>query len=97
MGRCHPATRHQRIWPIGPVCRRPAHSSAKSFYILRETGQIYRQWQSLVLKYQVLGKAAHDARLVAAMRVHGIENILTYNGADFRRYEGIRVLRPDQV
>jgi predicted nucleic acid-binding protein len=69
----------------------------KVSYILREIDEIYRQWQALVLKYQVLGKAAHDARLVAAMRVHGIENILTYNGADFRRYEGIRVLRPDQV
>ena len=69
----------------------------KVFYILRETDEIYRQWQTLVLQNQVLGKAAHDARLVAAMRVHGIENILTYNGADFRRYEGIRILRPDQV
>jgi predicted nucleic acid-binding protein len=67
------------------------------FHILQETDEIYRQWQTLVLQYQVLGKPAHDARLVAAMRVHGIENILTYNGVDFRRYEGIRIIRPDQA
>jgi hypothetical protein len=82
---------------MGSVCRRPASSRAKGLPHSGETDEIYRQWQILVLQYQVLGKAAHDARLVAAMRVHGIENILTYNGADFRRYEGIRILKPDQA
>lgn len=73
------------------------HRAQKIFHILPETDDIYREWQTLVLRHQVLGKASYDARLVAAMRVHGIENILTYNAADFRRYDGILVLRPDQV
>jgi predicted nucleic acid-binding protein len=50
------------------------------FHILAEGDEIHREWESLVAHHQVLGKAAYDARLVAAMRVHGIQRILTYNG-----------------
>ncbi len=48
-------------------------------------------------QYQVSGKNAHDARLVAAMMVHGISRILTFNVGDFMRYAGIAVLDPQQV
>jgi hypothetical protein len=37
----------------------------------------------------VSGIQVHDARMVAAMRVHGIANLLTLNAKDFRRYGGI--------
>jgi hypothetical protein len=37
---------------------------------------------------------AHDARLVAAMIVHGVTHLLTFNGADFARYSGIRITDP---
>ena len=50
-----------------------------------------------VRKHQVLGKEAYDAKLVAAMRVHQIKRILTYNEQDFRRYEDLQILHPDQV
>ncbi len=40
---------------------------------------------------------AHDARLVAAMLVHKISQILTFNTQDFQRYPGIVVLSPQQV
>jgi predicted nucleic acid-binding protein len=49
------------------------------------------------MKYQVVGKNAHDARLVAAMIVHGIERILTFNNTHFQRYQEIDVISPDQV
>jgi predicted nucleic acid-binding protein len=45
-----------------------------------------------VADYRVSGKNAHDARLVAAMVVHGIDSILTFNAQDFVRYREIRVL-----
>ena len=45
-----------------------------------------------MVEYRVSGKNAHDARLVAAMVVHEIESILTFNTGDFLRYEEIRVL-----
>ena len=54
-------------------------------------------WKQLVLTYAVLGKKAHDARLVAAMHVHGITHILTFNGADLARFPGITVLTPAGV
>lgn len=47
---------------------------------------IYDNWEKLVRDYKVSGKATHDARLVAAMQTHGIDNILTFNIADFNRY-----------
>ena len=39
----------------------------------------------------------HDARMVAAMHVHGIANLLTLNAKDFRRFGGITVPSPDDV
>lgn len=50
------------------------------------------EWERLVTHYSVSGKNAHDARLVAAMIVHGVESILTFNTQDFARYAEIRVL-----
>jgi predicted nucleic acid-binding protein len=58
---------------------------------------IFRHWQSLVSLYDVKGKSAHDARLVAAMQRHGLTRILTYNTADFTRYPGIDVISPPDV
>ncbi len=57
---------------------------------------VHAEWLDLVTKYRVLGKNVHDARLVAAMLVHGIGEILTFNGADFARYAEISVLNPLQ-
>jgi len=39
--------------------------------------------EALVTKYQVCGKPAHDARLVAAMQVHGLTAILTFDKTGF--------------
>ena len=39
----------------------------------------------------------HDARLVAAMLVHKLTHILTFNSDDFRRYSEIIVVNPKQL
>jgi hypothetical protein len=45
----------------------------KSMFVLQpETAAIYPAWEALVGRYQVSGKPTHDARLVAAMQVHGL-------------------------
>ena len=62
--------------------------------LLPETQAIFTEWLSLVLKMGVSGKNVHDARLVAAMNVYGINRVLTFNEADFRRYQNIVVVRP---
>ncbi|MDQ2950579.1 MAG: type II toxin-antitoxin system VapC family toxin [Acidobacteriota bacterium] len=67
------------------------------FTILAETPALFPVWESLVIQYKVSGKPAHDARLVAAMRVHGLTSILTFDKDDFARYPGIEVVHPADV
>ena len=50
-----------------------------------------------MVQHCVLGKGAHDARLVAAMERHGLARILTFNVDDFKRYPGIEVLPPAEI
>jgi predicted nucleic acid-binding protein len=69
----------------------------RTFTVLLETPDIQQEWQRLVVAHQVSGKMAHDTRLVAAMHVHGVSAILTFNGSDFRRYPGIEVLHPRSI
>ena len=62
--------------------------------ILPEPPEILAEWRLLVAKYCVRGKKAHDARIAAAMVAHGIENIVTFNDSDFRRYTEFNTLTP---
>jgi predicted nucleic acid-binding protein len=64
------------------------------FPLLPDTPAIYQAWENLVIRYQVSGKPAHDARLVAAMQVHGLTTILTFDKTGFSRYAGIEVMHP---
>jgi predicted nucleic acid-binding protein len=67
------------------------------FPLLPDTPAIYPVWESLVIQYRVSGKPAHDARLVAAMQVHGLTSILTFDKTGFSRYAGIEVVSPADV
>ncbi len=67
------------------------------FPLLPDTPAIYLVWESLVIQYQVSGKPAHDARLVAAMHVHGLTSILTFDRSGFSRYAGVQVVDPADV
>lgn len=67
------------------------------FFLLPETPAIYPLWEALVIQYQVSGKPAHDARLVAAMQAHGLTAILTFDESGFSRYPGIQVVHPREV
>lgn len=67
--------------------------------VLPDSPLILPTWLDLVKRYGVSGVRAHDARLVAAMKVHGVTEILTFNGRDFQTFalEGIAVLDPTTV
>lgn len=39
--------------------------------LLPETSGIFEEWRNLVVRLAISGKNVHDARLVAAMNVHG--------------------------
>jgi predicted nucleic acid-binding protein len=65
--------------------------------LLPDVPAIYPEWRRLVVAHSVSGVQVHDARIVAAMNVYAITNLLTFNGPDFARYPGIRVLHSIEV
>lgn len=64
------------------------------FPLLLDVPAIYPEWERLVTTYLVKGVQVHDAKLVAAMRIHGLTHILTFNVADFTRYQEITAVHP---
>ena len=56
------------------------------FPLLADSPAIYTEWRRLVVSFGVSGVQVHDARIVAAMSVHGVTHILTFNTTDFVRY-----------
>lgn len=103
----------QTLYELWTICTRPASvnglgkSAAETanelarlkidFTLFSDTPAILPAWEHLVTTHAVLGKNAHDARLVAAMVVHGVTHLLTFNDADFRRFPAITVLTPAAV
>jgi predicted nucleic acid-binding protein len=69
----------------------------KIFILELDTPQIFTEWESLVIKYQVMGKQVHDARLAAAMVAHNITHLLTFNVEDFKRFSDIVVVDPRSI
>lgn len=65
-----------------------------TFVRLPDSETVYETWRRIVSRYRVSGRQVHDTHLVASMLVHGISNILTFNGKDFLRYQEITVLDP---
>lgn len=49
-----------------------------AYKFLGDVPQLFVEWRSLVRAYNCQGKASYDARLVAAMRTHGVNRILPY-------------------
>jgi hypothetical protein len=67
------------------------------FTFLGDTPAVFTTWERLVTTTPIIGKNAHDARLVAAMIVHGLTNLLTFNVQDFRPYPMITAVTPADV
>jgi predicted nucleic acid-binding protein len=64
------------------------------FTLLPDTDGIFEEWERLVAQHQVLGKQVYDARLAAAMSVHNLTHLLTFNTADFKRFSFITAVSP---
>jgi len=67
--------------------------------IVHEPATLYLVLKRLIAKYNVVGKQVHDARLAAMMLVWQINDVLTLNDRDFRRYEpeGLRIVTPEML
>jgi predicted nucleic acid-binding protein len=57
--------------------------------VLDESVEAAELLRELVRRHQIQGKSIHDANIVAVMLTHGVQRLVTYNLADFRRYESI--------
>jgi predicted nucleic acid-binding protein len=66
------------------------------FPILPDVPAVYPEWRRLINTFKVMGIQVHDARLVAVMKMYGINHIMTLNTVDFKRYagEGIIAVNP---
>ena len=62
-----------------------------------ETPDIFLEWENLVITYRITGKPTHDARIVAAMKIHGLKNIITFNTSDFKRFVDITAIDPTTI
>ncbi len=58
---------------------------------------VHHEWRKLLVVHNVSGVQVHDARLVAAMKVHGVKKILTFNEQDFLRYTEIEAIHPRTI
>jgi predicted nucleic acid-binding protein len=67
------------------------------FRLLPDSPAVHKEWRRLLVDYRVSGVQVHDARLVAAMRVHGVKRILTFNTKDFARFAKIETVHPLQL
>jgi predicted nucleic acid-binding protein len=65
--------------------------------LLPDNVSVYARWRKIIVQYGVSGVQVHDARLAAAMYVHGVTHILTLNVADFSRFAGLTPLHPQNV
>ena len=103
----------QVLYEFWTVCTRPAGANGLGmttaeahaeqtkalslFALLPDTAAIFPEWQRLVVQHDAKCRNAHDARLVAAMSVHGVGHVLTFNGTDFTRYPGVTALDPTSL
>jgi predicted nucleic acid-binding protein len=65
-----------------------------AYALLPDPPELLDRWLELCTRHTVSGRPAHDARLVAYMLCHDIEQLLTLNADDFTRYGEIRCLSP---
>jgi predicted nucleic acid-binding protein len=66
----------------------------RNFFVADESEAMTEHLVNLVRRFGVKGRQIHDANIVATMLVNGIHRLLTFNVADFRRFEPLIVLEP---
>ena len=80
-----------------PECVAQVARLKRLFGLLPDQPGLLAEWEQLVDAYACHGRVSYDARLVAAMRTHGITRLVTLNGGDFARFPGVTVIDPRAV
>lgn len=65
--------------------------------LLADNLAVHHEWRRLLVDFRVSGVQVHDARLVAAMNIHGVKHLLTFNTRDFARFNSVEALHPRLV
>ncbi len=65
--------------------------------LLPDVPAIYAAWKDIVRDRKVQGVKVYGARLVAFMSVYSVKAILTFNDADFKRYDRITAIHPSSA
>lgn len=69
----------------------------KLLVFLPEPADVGARWRSLANKHSIVGKQAHDTRLVAWMQAHSISSILTLNTKHFTRFSEVTCISPEEL
>jgi predicted nucleic acid-binding protein len=67
------------------------------FTLLPDNVDVHQEWRKLLVSHRISGVQVHDDRLVAAMHVHGVKRILTFNTRDFARFTDIGAIHPTDL
>lgn len=103
----------QNVSEFWNVCTRPADKNGlgfsisktdlqlkrfeRLFEILPDTLDVYKNWRELIVNHSVQGVQVHDAKIAAAMKTHNIQNLLTFNVKDFKRFTDVKAIEPKDV
>ena len=90
-------TRPQWVRPSPQEADRRARFFEDKLRLLPDSLAVHQEWRKLLVVSKVSGVQVQDARLVAAMRVHGVGRILTFNEKDFVRHTDIEAVNPRTV
>jgi predicted nucleic acid-binding protein len=67
---------------------------AQRFELAEDGSDTTAKLLDLLERIPTAGKQVHDANIVATMLVHGIKRIVTFNIADFRRFQPLFAIEP---
>ncbi len=103
----------QNVAELWNVCTRPLDKNGLGFTpaetnaelsrlevivnVIPDVPEIYPLWRILVAAHNVSGVQVHDTRIAAAMQVHGLTHLLTFNVRDFKRFSGIKPVTPNEL
>ena len=76
---------------------RRAQAFESRLRVLPDSLLVHQEWRRLIGAHGVAGVQVHDARLVVAMRVHGVMSLLTFDERDFARYAEIQAIHPRSI